>query len=529
MSLEDRGFPGSFQHPSAGLSELEPRLAAVRWRPGVAPEAKRQLTERARLVAAGDAERPAQTVTRTDGLWWLRHPDDTPINDDVFDELQASEDVEWVAPGYRTASPAGVTATAGPARNAAVFTVNPTRVFVSRPALDADLPTAAKLRADTRRASRMPNYLPMVLEAGTALTMVNELAASPSVSASPAPAAVRLETIPFLSPTTAAPAFQPDDPEFAQQWGLARVSAPEAWQVVRGDPDVIVAVIDEGVELKHPDLEVHPQSWNASTDTPNGGPTGNHGTACAGIAAARLNNALGVAGLAGGATIMAIATETWADVDIAEGLYFAADNGARVVSMSFGVYPEWGVWDFDLIRDALQYAYDRNVLLVAAAGNENGPIARFPGSDARTMCVGGSNRVDERKRIGDSSSEPFWGASYGPDVDVVAPCVDIPTTDRLGQDGYTQTDYFAHFNGTSAATPHVAGLAALLFSLRPDLDNTEVRHLIEKTCDKISPSRYPYRPVATKPSGTWHEEVGYGRINAKRAVEAATQTQSQVA
>lgn len=125
------------------------------------------------------------------------------------------------------------------------------------------------------------------------------------------------------------------------------------------------------------------------------------------------------------------------------------------------------------------------------------------------------------KRTGDASAEPWWGASYGPDVDVVAPCLQIPTTDRLGAAGYSPDDYINTFNGTSAATPHVAGLGALLFSLYPNLDNAHARHLIERSCDKISPNKYPYRNVATKPSGTWHEEVGYGRINAERALQTA--------
>jgi thermitase len=295
---------------------------------------------------------------------------------------------------------------------------------------------------------------------------------------------------------------------------------PRAWEIARGSSEVVVAVIDEGVQLNHPDLHLHPQSWNASTDTPDGSPTGNHGTACAGIIGATLDNGQGVAGAAGGVQIMAIATATWADVDIAEGLYFAADNGARVVSMSFGVYPSWGVWDFGLIQDALQYAYDKGLLLIAASGNEDGPQARFPGSDARTLCVGGSNRSDERKRIGDASSENWWGASFGPDVDVVAPCLEMPTTDRLAGSGYSVGDYFDRFNGTSSATPLVAGIAALLFSARPTLTHVEVRRLLESTCDKISPALYAYANVASKPSGTWNNEVGYGRVNAERALLA---------
>jgi Subtilase family len=179
------------------------------------------------------------------------------------------------------------------------------------------------------------------------------------------------------------------------------------------------------------------------------------------------------------------------------------------------------VWDFQIIRDALQYAHDRGLVLVAASGNENIATSRFPGSDARTITVGGSNRGDERKRVGDASSESWWGACYGSDLDVVAPCLEIPTTDRLGGSGYALGDYYDRFNGTSSATPHVAGLAALIVSLRPALTNVEVRHLIESTCDKISPATYLYANVATKPSGTWNDEVGYGRINVERALLAA--------
>jgi hypothetical protein len=166
-------------------------------------------------------------------------------------------------------------------------------------------------------------------------------------------------------------------------------------------------------------------------------------------------------------------------------------------------------------------AQDGGLVLVAATGNEDIAQSRFPGSDSRTIAVGGSNRDDERKRVGDASSEPTWGACYGPDLDVVAPCIEIPTTDRLGGAGYGPGDYYDRFNGTSAATPHVAGLAGLILSLRPTLSNVEVRTIIESTADKISPSFYAYSLIGTKPNGTWNEEVGYGRINVERALLAA--------
>jgi len=521
-------FPPTISHPTAGRSSLEPSRIAIRWRPtGTDEERDSLIADLGLAPAETEGERPATTVNRTRGLWWVRRGNGEPVPADALARLENSDLVEWVSPAYR--------AEGGEKDEGALFVVNPTRLYVRQQALDAAggvaaLPAGVGL--DSGRTGRLPGLAALRLEEVSAaegrtaihvaVELGEKLAEQPGVEAA---RAVRFENIPYLSPTAdcrpPTSEFIPDDPMFADQWGLERVEAPRAWEIVRGDPSVTVAVLDEGVELGHPDLELHPQSWNASTDTPDGSPTGDHGTACAGIVAARLDNAQGVAGIAGGARVMAIATATWADVDIAEGLYFAADNGAQVVSMSFGVYPSWNFWDFDLIRDALQYAHDQGLVLVAASGNEDWNQSRFPGSDGRTLCVGGSNRSDERKRGGDSSSEPGWGASYGPDLDVVAPCLEIPTTDRLGGAGYAAGDYYDRFNGTSAATPHVAGLAALMVSLRPSLSNVEVRSLIEETCDKISPNLYSYANVAGKPSSTWNEDVGYGRINAERALLAA--------
>ncbi|AHG88660.1 peptidase S8 and S53 subtilisin kexin sedolisin [Gemmatirosa kalamazoonensis] len=531
--------PNELWHPAFGRCVGDPTRAAVQWRPGVDAETKDALLRELGLTHASagagtDGERrPLLHVNRTDALSWVQGADGGALDGAQLQRLNASPLVEWVSPAWR--------ADAATREVPALFAVNPTRIYVKRGAVDA-AGGVAKLGASTPL-----DVAPDRLRGYVTLRVDGAIGAAREIGAGVAPGDVRFENIPYLSPechvvTAPTPTtdplhgpYRPDagrcrpptseltpsDPEFAIQWGLQRINAPRGWQIARGSPSVTVAVLDEGIELAHPDLDVHPQSWNASTDTPNGGPTGNHGTACAGIIGARLDNALGVAGVAGGVRTMAIATATWADADIVEGLYFAADHGARVVSMSFGVYASWMMWDFAIIQDALQYAHDKGLVLVAATGNENGPVSRFPGSDARTIGAGGSNRSDERKRIGDSSSEAWWGASYGPDIDVVAPCLEIPTTDRFGAAGYAGGDYYDFFNGTSSATPHVAGLAGLLVSLRPNLTNVETRQLIESTCDKISPATYAYANVGTKPSGTWNAEVGYGRINVERALLAA--------
>ncbi len=511
-----------FRHPAAGRSHRVAEYLAIFWRADATKDAQASLMNELGLELAqiSTKEPTLSQVNQTDRLSWVRSADGKNLSGDMVAKLSSSELVEWVSPGYRSERQRD--------SDAGVFTVNPTRLYMRQQTFDATGSLAALsagVTVDSARSNRLRNLVALEVPEMNAIEVAEQMERSFGASTSDD---IRFETIPFISPVCDAVSckppiadYTPDDPMFAQQWGLQRINAPRGWQIARGSSDITIAVIDEGVQLDHPDLLLHPRSWNASSDMPDGGPTGNHGTACAGIIGARLDNGTGVSGVAGGARVMAIATATWADVDIAEGLYFAADNGARVVSMSFGVYESWGTWDFDLIRDALQYAHDKGLLLIAASGNENGNTARFPGSDSRTLCVGGCNRSDERKRIGDASSEAWWGASFGPDVDVVAPCLEIPTTDRLAGAGYSATDYHDRFNGTSAATPHVAGLAALMLSMKPSMTNTQVRSIIESTCDKISPSLYSYAHVGTKPSGTWHEEVGYGRINVERALLAA--------
>lgn len=552
MNTSDKGASAlTFNHPANGPSRVDPTLAAVRWRDKLSAEERAKALADAglqlfALPKQGDA--PLVQVNQTEGLSWVCSSSGDALPAAALKKLEASPMVQWVMPALRPESAAsakrGTELSPGVGADMAAFTVNPTRLYVRQAAFDQGGGAGALpkgLNAPAAGPSRLRGYVTLQVDDAsfasghTVLHLGSTLAPSLKLAGT---GDIRYETIPLLSPMAHAmhaesrPArgsgalscrppsepYTPNDPMFGTQWGLQRIQAPRGWQIARGVPSVTVAVIDQGVELAHPDLLLHPNSLNASNDLPDGSPVGNHGTPCAGIIGARMDNAQGLAGVAGGVQIMAIATSTWADADIAEGLYFAADQGAQVVSMSFGVYPSWGMWDFDLIRDALQYAHEQGLVLVAASGNENWNQSRFPGSDARTLCVGGSNRSDERKRNGDTSIEPWWGASWGPDVDVVAPCLEIAATDRLGAAGYTATDYTDRFNGTSSATPLVAGLAALLKSMSPTLSNVQVRSIIERTCDKISPALYAYANVADKPSGTWHEEVGYGRVNVERAL-----------
>lgn len=536
--------PRRIDHPSFGSCELVPTIVAIRWKSSISPDAVRkglssqsltvsdETLPKPREKAAGPGRDPRLSdINNTESLTFASSKE--ALTDDVLTKLRELDNVEWVAPVYRATN-----ADPGPV---SFFAINPTVLLVAADAFASlgDLASFDESASiNEQRSKLLKGFVVLDLPDANAIELAEKIRNQSQAAA----AGIKFENIPYLSPTTTcsscasstsqrksgksakcAPAIAdliPNDTFFPNQWGLQRINAPRAWPITEGDPNIVIAVLDQGVELGHPDLNLWPISYSTVTHLFDGSPVGNHGTACAGIISSQIENATGAAGLAGKCRVMAIATN-FADTEVAEGLYFAADNGARVVSMSFGVYPSWMIWDFAIIEAALQYCQQKNVLLVAATGNENQNVSRFPATDPRTLGVGGSNRADVRKQVGDSSVEPFWGACFGPDVDVVAPCLEIPTTDRLGGAGYTPTDYDLFFNGTSSATPHVAALAGLILSLNSDLTNVEVRQIISETTDKINQPAYVYLPTAGKPFGAWNNEVGYGRINAERALLVA--------
>lgn len=328
----------------------------------------------------------------------------------------------------------------------------------------------------------------------------------------------RFENMPMLLPT----AVVPNDPLFPQQWGMTQIQAGGAgttgWDISTGVAGVVVCVLDEGCDLTHPDLQFSDPGINLDTMLPDGSPTGDHGTACAGIAAGTYNNGLGVAGVAGNCQILPLAFENWTDSEVATGINYAADNGAQVISMSFG----WDPWDHAIIDPAIQHAFDTNVVMCVATHNYNSSIT-YPATNPLVMACGASDQVDNRKSPTSPDGET-WGSNFGPEISVVAPGVLIPTTDRQGADGYNTSggvagDYFLTFNGTSSATPHVAGLAALLLSEYPALTNVQVRNIIEHTAQKVG--TVAYAETSGYPNGTWNQDMGYGRINVFQALDFA--------
>jgi subtilisin family serine protease len=293
--------------------------------------------------------------------------------------------------------------------------------------------------------------------------------------------------------------------------------------------------------MNHPDLvnNVYGTGYDTKTSSSPSVVRGEHGTACAGIIGAQ-QNSIGISGIVPSSKLMSISIELlFSDTpqQLANGFNWAWQNGADVISNSWGGYTPSDIIE-DAITAALTQGRDgKGMVVVFAAGNENNTNIRYPGnSNSQILVVGAISPCGERKSNTSCDGEA-WGSCYGAALDVVAPGVLIPTTDIQGNAGYnpyipihidrggtkiandySNQAYTVWFNGTSAACPHVAGVAALVLSANPNLTQAEVRAIIESTCTKLP--GYSYSLNSNHPNGTWNNQVGHGLVNAYAAVMA---------
>ena len=316
--------------------------------------------------------------------------------------------------------------------------------------------------------------------------------------------------------------------DLSRQWGLendgtpgvvgADVAALAAWTISVGDSSIRVAVLDEGVDTKHPYLKAAVRAERDFVDNnPTAAPDGNdaHGTACAGIV---LANGPKVKGLAHGVGLVAVRIakgdggDGWIfdDFNTADAIDWAWREGkADVLSNSWGGGPP-----VDVITAAFRRARNRGrdgkgAVVVVAAGNSQGEVS-YPGNLPEVLTVGASNQWDERKTGKSQDGEDWWGSNFGAGLDLMAPGVGILTTDISGRRGYSKSNTTPSFNGTSSATPFVAAAAALVLSVRPDLTEEEVRAILVETTDHIGRGK-----------AEWSKFVGHGRLNAFAAMRAA--------
>lgn len=286
------------------------------------------------------------------------------------------------------------------------------------------------------------------------------------------------------------PQETPDDPMFARQPHLTQIRATEAWDVTVGSEEIVIAIVDTGVEWEHPDLaENIADGWNVYDENADFGDVLGHGTHAAGVAAAVSNNGTGVTGVAWESPILAVrATDDAGQATsrhIAAGILWAVGNGAKVINVSFAP-----LWSNSLVRSAAEQAYNRGSLVVISAGNGGG----FAGSSgyAEALFVGGI----------DGSNEIASFSDRGKFVDLVAPGTGIRSTSLDAS--------YRMANGTSYAAPIVSGVAALAWAVNPDLRPVTIAQaLIDSAVD-----------LGTVGKDT---TFGYGAVDAAGAVEAASE------
>ncbi len=286
-----------------------------------------------------------------------------------------------------------------------------------------------------------------------------------------------------------------NDPLFPRQSALANISAPEAWEITTGGA-VPIAILDTGISPTHLDLKskLLPGYDFLNRDNDPRDDDG-HGTYTAGVAAAISNNTLGVAGVCWGCPIIPVKVLNRRgqgdDATIAEGLRWAVDQGARIISMSLG-----GPEDTRVLREAIDYAINRGVLVVAASGNgqADGNLPSFPAAYAHVLAVS-ATRADDTI-AGFSTTGAF--------VDISAPGAGVLSTLWNVVEG----DTYGIASGTSAACPFVAGAAGLLWSIRPDLTLDQLSDLLAMGADDEG-------PPGKDP------EYGYGRLNIRRSLDIA--------
>jgi subtilisin family serine protease len=336
----------------------------------------------------------------------------------------------------------------------------------------------------------------------------------------------------------------PNDEYFPMQWHLhntgqsggtpgADIHAPEAWEITTGDPNIVVALIDCGVDSRHPDLIdnlVPGYDFYDNDDQPDPAldhPTNTHGTACAGLIAAQGNNGIGVTGVTWTCKVMAIrvgrvlANGTGSGITVADtatAFRWAAAQGADILSNSWIGYSS----DQPIIQSAVIDVTvpgglgrdGKGCVFLSAAGNGAGPIKSYPLRYPEVIAVGATDPCDIR----------WHYSNYGPELDIVAPsgcwtdlcAVPTPmwTTDIVGRGGWDQDnildvnilDYTDAMEGTSGACPVAAGVAALILSVEPNLTSEEVRHFLERSAkDLVDPGRDDY--------------YGWGRVDARAALD----------
>ena len=283
----------------------------------------------------------------------------------------------------------------------------------------------------------------------------------------------------------------PNDTYYGNQWALNNTDWEQAWTDFSAAPftETIIAILDTGVSKNHTDLndKLIP-GWNFIDNNDNTDDVYGHGTHVAGIAGAETNNSTGIAGIAFPNNTQIMPVKVLNDygssvsTSVADGIYYAANNGAQVINLSLG-----GKYPSQAMEDAVNYAWEQGVLIAAAAGNDGSRTFSYPASYPNVMSVAATDSADKRARFSNFNNE----------IDISAPGVNVLST--------YLNNWYGYGSGTSMSCPHIAGLAGLLFAQNNSRSNADIRAIIEQTADDLG-------------AAGWDRYYGWGRINVYKAL-----------
>lgn len=308
------------------------------------------------------------------------------------------------------------------------------------------------------------------------------------------------------------------------QYALKKMQVLWAHELQVGKPEIKIAILDSGVQTTHEDLKAtiagtYDAEDNDCSQEPN--PWDTHGTACAGLAAATANNNLGIRGTGAGCSLIAIRVYqttkkgqrfgTTTSRKVALGIDKAVHLNADILSMSWE-FPPSTTLESTILNAVSGGRNGKGCVFLASAGNNFINKVAFPASLKETIAVSASNQCDEPKTRQSVDGEKWWGSNFGPEIDVAAPGVKNITTTNYGAPGAINGKYDPNFYGTSSSAPLVAGVAGLILSANPDLTWSQVRAILRDSADKVG--SIPY-------TNGRNDHMGYGRVNALRAVQMA--------